>query len=188
MDNRTKIINCALKLFAARGYEAVGVQEIVEAAGITKPTLYHYFGSKQGLLESALKENFEPLYQAAKQAAAYNGDLPLTLNRVVATYFNFARDNAIFYRIQLAMWFAPPNSEPFRLVSRLNNDLYQLLEDLFRQAAREHGNMKGRQRAYATTFLGMINTYIGLALNGYVELNDQLVYQASHQFMHGIFS
>ncbi len=188
MDNRAKILNYALKLFAARGYEAVGVQEIVEAAGITKPTLYHYFGSKQGLLEAVLKENLELLFEAVKQATVYHGDLPLTLNQVVATYFNFARDNVTFYRMQLAMWFAPPNSEPFKIVSRLNNEQQQLLEALFVQAARDHGNMKGRHRAYATTFLGMINTYIGLALNGYVELNDQLVYQAAHQFMHGIFS
>ncbi len=48
--------------------------------------------------------------------------------------------------------------------------------------------MRGRQKAYAATFLGMINTYVGLALNGYATLDDQLVYRATHQFMHGIFS
>ena len=48
--------------------------------------------------------------------------------------------------------------------------------------------MKGRQRAYAATFIGMINTYIGLSLNGYARLDDQRVHQAVHQFMHGIFS
>ena len=52
MDNRSAILSNALRLFAARGYDAVGIQEIVDEAGITKPTLYHYFGSKQGLLES----------------------------------------------------------------------------------------------------------------------------------------
>ena len=42
MDNREKILNCALELFHARGYDAVGVQEIAEMAGVTKPTLYYY--------------------------------------------------------------------------------------------------------------------------------------------------
>ena len=32
--------------FMPRGYDAVGVQEIAQKAGITKPTLYYYFGSK----------------------------------------------------------------------------------------------------------------------------------------------
>jgi TetR/AcrR family transcriptional regulator len=48
--------------------------------------------------------------------------------------------------------------------------------------------MKGRHRAYAATFLGMVNTYISLALNGYAKLDDDLVRKAVHQFMHGIFS
>jgi TetR/AcrR family transcriptional regulator len=48
--------------------------------------------------------------------------------------------------------------------------------------------MKGRQRAYAATFLGILNTYAALGLNGYTELNQVLVKSAIHQFMHGIFS
>ena len=56
-DNRTGLLHSALTLFATRGYDAVGVQEIVENAGVTKPTLYHYFGNKLGLLETLLEEN-----------------------------------------------------------------------------------------------------------------------------------
>ena len=55
MDNRERILQCALELFYAKGYDAVGVQEIAQKAGITKPTLYYYFGSKYGLLETLLK-------------------------------------------------------------------------------------------------------------------------------------
>ena len=43
MDNRELIVQSALELFYARGYDAVGVQEIVDKAGISKPTLYYYF-------------------------------------------------------------------------------------------------------------------------------------------------
>jgi AcrR family transcriptional regulator len=137
------------------------VQESVAPAGITKPTLYHYFGSKQGLLTSLMTENSAPLY---------------------------ARENATFYRTQLTMWFAPPSSESYKVVSQANNKCYRLIEALFVQAAGEHGSIKGHQRAYAATWIGTINTYIGLAENGYRELDDRLVRQATHQFMHGIFS
>ena len=41
MDNQERIMECALDLFYAKGYDAVGVQEIAETAGITKPTLYY---------------------------------------------------------------------------------------------------------------------------------------------------
>ena len=55
MDNRELIVQSALELFYARGYDAVGVQEIVDKAGISKPTLYYYFGSKLGLLKVLLE-------------------------------------------------------------------------------------------------------------------------------------
>jgi AcrR family transcriptional regulator len=188
MDNRSTLLTCALQLFTARGYDAVGVQEIVEAAGITKPTLYHYFGSKRGLLDSLLEQEFTPLYQAVQQAATYHGDLPLTLEKVVRAYFEFAKDHRTFYRLQLALWYTPVESEAFQAVAPWNKRLYQEIARMFAQAAEQHGNMRGRQRAYAATFLGMINTYIGLVLNKHTELDDPLVYQAVHQFMYGIFS
>lgn len=188
MDNRSAILSSALQLFAARGYDAVGVQEIVEAAGITKPTLYHYFGSKRGLLDALLEANFTPLYQAVQAASVYHGDLPLTLEKLARAYFDFAKTHRTFYRMQLALWYTPQQSEPFQAVSPWNERLYVEIERMFALAAEQHGNMRGRQRAYATTFLGVINTYIGMALNGYTELEDPLVYQAMHQFMHGVFS
>jgi AcrR family transcriptional regulator len=188
MDNRSKILACALQLFASRGYDAVGVQEIVDAAGITKPTLYHYFGSKHGLLTTLLADHFGDLYKRIEPVAIYRGDLPLTLNQLAAAYFRFAKEQGVFYRMQLSMWFAPAHSIAFEAVSRLSQKQQALLEQIFLRATKDHGNMKGRQRAYAATFLGMLNTYIGLSLNGYTELNDELVYKAVHQFMHGIFS
>ena len=188
MDNRSGLLSCALKLFASRGYDAVGVQEIVDAAGVTKPTLYHYFGSKGGLLHTLLSEHFTELYRSIEQVATYQGDLPRTLSTVATAYFDYARGHPLFYRLQLAMWFAPPESDGFQAIARLGARQQQLIEEIFRRAAQDHGNMRGRHRAYAATFLGMINTYAGLALNGYLELDDELAYAAVHQFMHGIFS
>jgi hypothetical protein len=112
----------------------------------------------------------------------------LTLNRTAAAYFHYANAHKLFYRMQLSAWFAPPDSDVFKALSQFSGRQQQFLEKLFIKAASDHGNMRGRHRAYAATFLGMINTYIGLFLNGYIELNDELTYRAVHQFMHGIFS
>ncbi|GLZ33613.1 hypothetical protein Lesp02_58010 [Lentzea sp. NBRC 105346] len=43
-------MDAAVRLFAAQGYDATTVQEIVEAAEVTKGALYHYFGAKDDLL------------------------------------------------------------------------------------------------------------------------------------------
>jgi len=188
MDNRERLLQCALDLFADRGYDAVGVQEIVDTAGVTKPTMYHYFGSKHQLLQELLSGYFTRLDALLADAAHYSGDLPLTLKRITETCFAFARQYPAFYRLQLGLWFAPQSSEGYQVVSRLHQVQFDLIQNVFTQAVVQHGNMRGRHRAYTATFIGMIHTYIGLALNGYAELNQALVEQAVHQFQHGIYS
>lgn len=187
-DNRRKILASALQLFAAQGYEAVGIQRIVEAARVTKPTLYHYFGSKQGLLAALLSEYFDLLHQAVERAAVYEGDLPVTLNKITTAYFQFADQYPVFYRMQLAMWFAPVDSEPFKTISSLKERQQILIKEIFLQASRQHPNMKDRYRIYAATFLGMIHTYISLALNGHLALDAIIANKAVHLFLHGIFA
>jgi len=188
IENRNRILGCALRLFASHGYAAVGVQEIVDEAGITKPTLYHYFGSKLGLLESLLENNISQRDAVLIPATTYQGDITNTLNQSAQELFRFARHNPTFYRMYLALWFAPPESEAFQAASPYHLQLHAAFETLFEQSARDHGNMRGRQRAFAASFLGLLHTYIGLGLNGLNDLDDTQAYQVVHQFMHGIFS
>ncbi|MGD9581909.1 MAG: TetR/AcrR family transcriptional regulator [Vampirovibrionia bacterium] len=188
MNNKLKILNSALDLIALKGYDAVGVKEITDNAGITKPTLYHYFGNKQGLLDELLKEYYSKLINAITQTSSYNGDLPLTLNKTVKAYFDFATNNSTFYRLLLSIKFAPPQSEVYQTVSKYDNQLSQIILDLFKHASNQHGNMRGKEEIFAATFQGMINNYIGMSLNNAIILDDTLIYQAIHQFQHGIYS
>ena len=161
MDNRSLILARALHLWSERGYDAVGVQEIVEAAGITKPTLYHYFGSKRGLLDELIDERSAGLREALGKAAEYRGDLVVTLESVVRVYFEFARQNGPYYRMQLAFWFAPEQSDGHQAILARNAGQHQALERLFEAAAHDHGNMRGRHRA----------------VRGHVPGDDQHVYR-----------
>jgi AcrR family transcriptional regulator len=188
MDNRESILEQALRLFSERGYDAVGVQEICEASGITKPTLYHYFGNKHGLLEAILDQFFAELNTRLSAAADYHGDMPLTLQTIAETYFSYAREYPAFYRLQLALWFAPQESEGFKAVSIKNRFQYETIEKIFLNAVPQHGNMRGRHQAYALTFLGTLNTYIGLGLIGLATLDEALARQAVRQFQYGIYS
>ncbi len=188
MDNRENLLNCALDLFALQGYDAVGVQAISDAAGIKKPTLYHYFGSKSGLLEALFEENINPFFDSLEEAARYQGDIHASLKEVANTFFAFARSNPRFYRFYLSMWFAPRESEAFKAMQTFSARQQELIEQLFANAVEDHGNMRGRQRAYAASLLGMINTYAMLSLNGYAQLDEALADNMLHQFKHGIFS
>src|SRR5512140_2616760 len=117
--NRSKILERALELFSSRGYDAVGVQEVADAAGIKKPTLYHYFGSKSGLLNALMEENFAGLFDALGQASVYQRDVVSALTAIATAYFEFARRRPGFYRLQLSMWFSPQESDGFKAVAAL---------------------------------------------------------------------
>ena len=188
MDNRSNILSCALELFASRGYDAVGVQEIVDAAGITKPTLYHYFGSKRGLLDALLKEHFDELYESVTRAADYKHNLPMTLNALTGAYFAFAKNTArstgCNYPCGLRLKSARLSGR-CRASMRCSRSYWKICSFVRPKITATCGVVTA---LYAATFLGMINTYIGLSLNGYTEIDDKLVYKAVHQFMHGIFS
>jgi AcrR family transcriptional regulator len=64
---RGALIGAARRLFAERGYAAVGTEEIVREAGVTRGALYHHFAGKQELL-AAVYEQIEA--ELTKQLAA----------------------------------------------------------------------------------------------------------------------
>jgi len=51
-STRHQVLHAALKKFADCGYEGTSVQDIVETARVTKPTLYYYFGNKAELYQA----------------------------------------------------------------------------------------------------------------------------------------
>jgi TetR/AcrR family transcriptional regulator len=188
LDNRNRILACALDLFARRGYDAVGVQEIVSAAGVTKPTLYHYFESKVGLLDAVVDSRGRSLLARFRQAARYDGDVPQTLERVAFALVDYSAEEPVFYRFLLSLHFAPVESEARSVGAALLADLQEGMTESFRQANAQIGNMHGRQALFAASFLGLIHNWIGLSLNGQVRLDEATVRSVVKQFMHGIYS
>ena len=51
---REQLLDLALDLFAKQGFEATSTQQIAKAAGVTQGLVFHYFGSKEGLLSAVL--------------------------------------------------------------------------------------------------------------------------------------
>ena len=104
MDNRETILETALDLFYTRGYDAVGVQEIAERSGVTKPTLYYYFKSKYGLLEQLLTSRSEAFAAELREACAYRGDLKNTLCAAARTAASFVAREPEFSALFVALY------------------------------------------------------------------------------------
>ena len=196
MDNREEIMRCALELFHARGYDAVGVQEIVNAAGVTKPTLYYYFGSKKGLLEQILKSRYKILQGKLEEALQEGGNIPALLNRIAGVYCDFAVENRECYLLMLALFYSGRQSEGYQAVQPIIRSYYQKIISVFDHASQELGNMNGRQEQFAAGFIGTLDHFLLMQL-GEVgsgkeswkeEIKEEKIYGIVHQFMYGIYS
>jgi AcrR family transcriptional regulator len=188
MDTRTALLDAALNRFSAFGYDGTAVQEICDDCGLTKPTLYHHFSSKRGLLDALLAANFRPLWPPLQDACTYQHDLPLSLERVLRVFFTYSSAHPVFYRFQLSLRFLPLQSEASIAARPYIQKQEEFLIQLFKAAAADHGNMRGHSRSHALSFLGMLNTYITQALDGQQTLDDPTLFRARQQFMYGIFS
>lgn len=190
MDNRENILNCALELFSQKGYDAVGVQEIVEAAGITKPTLYYYFKSKRGLLECLVETGGNRLLSELKLVVEKGYEFKDCLFQLARVYCACLSKEHLFYSLMLGLMYSPKENEAHKVVMPLMKAQYELVTGIFEDAKGLLGNMNGRQEQFAIGFLGTLNCYImvGREKNPAAITDEKQIYGVVHQFLHGIFS
>jgi len=190
MSKKEEIFELALNLFAEEGYDNTGVQKIVDSAEVKKPTLYHYFGSKEGLLDAMLEQYYAPFLQELSQIAEYRGDLVLTLEKIIFHFHKFARENLSFYKLMLNLTFSPEKSASYKSILKYAIQQHVILEQMFHKAAEHHGNMKGKSRMLTFTFIGIINSNISYYLytKNDADVGDESARKLCRQFMYGIFS
>jgi AcrR family transcriptional regulator len=64
VEKRRLILDAAVRVFARKGYHTSRVGDIAEEAGIAHGLLYHYFSSKEQVLETVFRENWSELLAA----------------------------------------------------------------------------------------------------------------------------
>ena len=68
LPTKQRIEQAALQLFAAKGFEATGIRDIADLAGLSTSALYHYMGSKDELLIAFMVESMTELTRVAHAA------------------------------------------------------------------------------------------------------------------------
>ncbi|MEV7415707.1 TetR/AcrR family transcriptional regulator [Streptomyces sp. NPDC089919] len=124
-----RLLAAATRLFADRGYDRTSVQEIVEAAGVTKGALYHYFGSKDDLLHEVyarmLRLQQERLDAIADSDAPVAERLRAAAADVVVTTIENLDDAAIFFRSMHQL--SPEKSQQVRAARRQYHERFRAL-------------------------------------------------------------
>jgi len=80
-SRKNDILDAAQDLFVRQGYEETPVSAILDAAGVAKGTFYHYFTSKEDLLDTIVERVSDRIMEATRQAmSAEQGDALRRLN------------------------------------------------------------------------------------------------------------
>lgn len=102
-----EVARVAARLFATQGYDATSVRTIVEAAGVTKPTLYYHFGSKEGLAHAILTVPLAELIETLQAILDSEGEPVDALGRILAAHFAFFREEPDLARFYFTLCFGP---------------------------------------------------------------------------------
>jgi TetR/AcrR family transcriptional regulator, transcriptional repressor for nem operon len=113
-ENRERIIDVASKLFRERGFDGVGVADLMKSAGLTHGGFYGNFDSKDDLILQACTRALEQSLDALKKAVEHGGKD--ALNIIVTTYLSPAHRDALGDGCALAALGAEAarNSSPVR--------------------------------------------------------------------------
>src|SRR3954465_12240271 len=88
-ERERQMLDVAEGVFAEQGYGAVSMEEIAERVGLSKPMLYEYFGSKEGLLLGGVRRARGELREVTERAVAAGGTPEEMLRRGYIAYFRF---------------------------------------------------------------------------------------------------
>lgn len=88
-ETERRLLDCALTLFAEKGFAGVSVREIIEAAGVTRPVLYYYSKNKEDLFRRVVLAIHSEAIQALTQILSQPGSCADRLKAVVRGAFRF---------------------------------------------------------------------------------------------------
>jgi TetR/AcrR family transcriptional repressor of nem operon len=85
-ENRKTVINVASRLFRERGFDGIGLKDLMKGAGLTQGAFYKQFASKEDLAAQASRRALESAFSRWSAAAAANPEDPL--GAVIAFYLS----------------------------------------------------------------------------------------------------
>ena len=128
---RERLLETAIAMFAEKGYAGTSVREIVEQAGVSKPVLYYYFKSKEGLflaiLEMAENLQKELLARVLESAGSVLERLLLLYRRIYAGIDK----NRNLYKMIHGLIYGPPQGAPDYDLTRYHRHMFDAIRNIY---------------------------------------------------------
>lgn len=101
MDTRSTLLAAALKLLEEEGEAQFSTRSVCAIANVTAPTLYHHYGSADGLLSAAIAEAFAQFLES-KRAAVQSADPVIAIREGWDDYVHFAAARPRLYAAMIS--------------------------------------------------------------------------------------
>ncbi len=163
-SSRERLMAAAVELFACKGYAATTVREIVEAAGVTKPVLYYYFGSKDGIFAEIMSRALALFDATIGAALDAGGTATERLYRLMDQLFALVLGNLSVVRVAHALYFGPPQDAPLFDFDAFHERLQAVVLGLVNEGMASGELREGEPEIVAMAVLGAFDTAEGLAL------------------------
>ncbi len=109
---RRELLDAALTVFSKNGYAASHLEDIAQAAGVTRGAIYHHFGSKADLYFALIEEAASIGNSAIDQAISEGGTYAEILSRILVYTFNLLEDDRRFREV-MSLQLTTPNIDAF---------------------------------------------------------------------------
>ena len=96
---RRQLLGAAQEVFVAQGYHAAAMDDIADAAGVSKPVLYQHFPSKLELYLALLDQHSEAMVDAVRVALDSTTDNKLRVAATIEAYFRFVDEDGGAFRL-----------------------------------------------------------------------------------------
>jgi TetR/AcrR family transcriptional regulator len=170
-----RILNKALELFTEKGYDATSVREICLAAAITKPTLYHFYGSKEGVYRALVEGTLEEYRHGVRELVGSKGTVAERLRSIARGHFDYTRERPVLVRFLLGLIHNPPSSAPDtdfpQTYAAVTSEIARLVEEGVHEGSLARGDTEVR----VLVFMGALGEALhGFLLAGHPDLTPEL--------------
>jgi TetR/AcrR family transcriptional regulator len=127
---RERLLTAALKLFNEKGYSATSVREIVEAAGVTKPVLYYYFGNKEGIYVELMDSSYSTFESLIAGVEAVDGSAEEKIIAFCGNIFTASKQRLPLVRLIYSMYYGPPQGAPHFDFERYSMQMLEVIRQM----------------------------------------------------------
>mgnify|MGYP000856854105 FL=1 len=187
MMNKTKraIFDAAIKIFSTNGYEGATMDDMAQAAGVAKGTLYYYFKSKEEIFKYIITEGVEVIKERISQAVEREESALSKLKALCTLQLNLVYEKKELFKVIMSqLWGQEVRQLELREVV---GNYINSIEKYIKQAMDEGVIKKGEPYFMAYIFFGLLcSTAVYELINKDRNNIDELSENLLMYILHGI--